>query len=139
VRTGKQFLPYPIKIIIKVVLSPKYFFRIFINDFRAYFGKSPCCTKMIFVARYPKSGTTWVENFISNIPGYNPRILNGPREVLRHHNLPVDAFKKIPHYGYSAIKTHIAPSSQNIEILVNNEVNRVVVIYRDPRDIAVSQ
>lgn len=136
---GRIFLPYPIKTLIKIILSPLYSLRIFFNDLYAYFGKNHGGSRVIFVAGYPKSGTTWVEKFVSNIPGYSPRILNGSREILRHHNLPEEAFKKIPHYAYSAIKTHITPSSQNIEILIKNGIKRVIVMYRDPRDIAVSQ
>lgn len=138
VRRLLRKLPAPVKVSIKVVLSPYYFFRIVINDVRAYFGYVPGDSRIIFVAGYPKSGTTWVENFISNIPGYNPRVLGGDREVLRFHGLPPDAFDKIPKHGYSSIKTHINPNDENIDILVRNGVNKVLVMYRDPRDIVVS-
>lgn len=139
VETGKELLPYTIKVFIKIALSPKYYLKIFLNDLKAYFGKCPGGTQILFVAGYPKCGTTWVENFISNIPGYNPRILYGDRDILRHHNLPVDAFIKFPAYGYSAIKTHILPSADNVEILINEGIEKIVIMYRDPRDIAVSQ
>lgn len=131
-------LPQPIKIVAKAILSPRYYFKILSNDVKALLGITSYPTKVIFVAGYPKSGTTWVENFISNIPGYNPRVLAGSREIIRQHNLPADAFSAIPRYAYSAIKTHITPSSQNIDILVKNGIHKVIVMYRDPRDIIVS-
>lgn len=131
-------LPQPIKNIAKAILSPRYHFKILVNDVKAMLGITSYPSKVIFVAGYPKSGTTWVENFISNIPGYNPRVLSGSREIIRQHNLPADAFSGIPRYGYSAIKTHITPSPQNIDILVRNGINKVIVMYRDPRDIIVS-
>lgn len=131
-------LPQPIKKIAKVILSPCYHFKILVNDVKALLGIMSYPTKVIFVAGYPKSGTTWVENFISNIPGYNPRVLAGSREIIRQHNLPADAFSAIPRYGYSAIKTHITPSTQNIDVLIKNGIQKVIVMYRDPRDIIVS-
>lgn len=131
-------LPRPVKTVAKAILSPRYYFKILVNDVKALMGIISYPSKVIFVAGYPKSGTTWVENFISNIPGYNPRILAGSVEIIRQHNLPPDAFSAIPKYGYSAIKTHVTPSSQNIDILVRNGIHKVIVMYRDPRDIIVS-
>ena len=130
--------PYLMRVIVKLILAPKYCFKIWKNDFTALMGRPPGGTRTIFVAGYPKSGTTWVENFISHIPGYNPRALYGDREVLRHHNLPEDAFVKIPKFGYSAIKTHVTPDAKNIDILIRSGVRKVLVMYRDPRDIVVS-
>ncbi len=132
------FLPYPIKVSIKATLAPKYSFRIIKNDFMAFMGRTPGKSRILFVAGYPKSGTTWVENFISHLPGYNPRVLGGDSELLRFHELPYNAFERIPKHGYSAIKTHINPSKHNIDILIKNGINRVLVMYRDPRDIVVS-
>ena len=77
------------------------------------FGSSFGEENILFVAGYPKSGTTWVENFISNIPGYNPRELNGDPEIIRLQNLPDDAFKWFPKSGYSSIKTHTNPNENN--------------------------
>lgn len=128
-----------IKITVKIIFSPTYYLKITSNDLRSFFGKKFGSNRTIFIAGYPKSGTTWVENFISNIPGYSPRILYGSRETLRQHNLPYNAFRMIPSFGYSAIKTHILPNSNNIKILKENKVDKVVIMYRDPRDIAVSQ
>ena len=79
-----------------------------------------------------------MENFISHIPGYNPRILGGSKDIIRQHNLPSEAFKTIPSYSYSAIKTHITPDERNIDVLRANGILKVLVMYRDPRDIIVS-
>jgi len=126
------------KSLVKVVLYPRYQFRILLNDLKSYFGISPGKEKTIFIAGYPKSGTTWMENFTSNIPGYNPRVLHGSREILRNHNLPIDAFSKIRAYQYSSIKTHISAREENLEILVKNNIKKIIVMYRDPRDIVIS-
>jgi len=138
IRKLAKKLPYPIKIIIKAFLFPKYYLRYFLNDFLAFFGHEFGKSNIIFVAGYPKSGTTWVENFIGNIPGYNPRILYGDLESIRQHNLPCNAFKYFPKHGYSSVKTHINPADANIEILRDKGIDKVVVMYRDPRDIVVS-
>lgn len=133
-----DFLPWQIKAPLKFIFSPIYYLKIASNDLRAYLGLTTYPIKTIFVAGYPKSGTTWVENFISSIPGYSPRILRGSRKILRRHDLPEDAFVGFPRRAYSAIKTHTAPKRSNIEILIKNGINKVVVMYRDPRDIIVS-
>ena len=102
------------------------------------FGSSFGEENILFVAGYPKSGTTWVENFISNIPGYNPRELNGDPEIIRLQNLPDDAFKWFPKSGYSSIKTHTNPNENNFAILKKANVQKILIMYRDPRDIVVS-
>ena len=135
----RNYLPNSVKVLIKVIFSPKYHMNIMINDTRSFFGKKYGDKKVIFVAGYPKSGTTWVENFISNLPGYSPRILGGSKEMIRHHHLPKSAFKKLQKFSYSSIKTHILPYSKNINILLNHNINKIIVMYRDPRDIAISQ
>ena len=135
----RNYLPNSVKALIKVIFSPKYHMNIMINDTRSFFGKKYGDKKVIFVAGYPKSGTTWVENFISNLPGYSPRILGGSKEMIRHHHLPKSAFKKLQKFSYSSIKTHILPYSKNINILLNHNINKIIVMYRDPRDIAISQ
>jgi len=135
---NKRLIFYYPKLFIRFLLSPLYFSRVFLNDLKAFFGIYSYSYKYIFIAGYPKSGTTWVENFISRIPGYNPRVLFGDADILRRHDLPVDTFSKIPSFGYSAIKTHIFPSMDNINILLDNGISKVVVMYRDPRDIIVS-
>jgi sulfotransferase 6B1 len=133
-----RYLPRWVKILIKFFLSPRYYCKIAINDLMAYFGSIPGEVKVIFVAGYPKSGTTWVENFVSSIPGYSPRVLGGDREVIRHHELPDDAFTHLPSYAYSSIKTHINPSAQSVKVLRSAGISKILVMYRDPRDVIVS-
>jgi len=133
-----KLLPYPLKLFLKTFLFPRYYFRYFFNDLLSFLGKNYGGSNIIFVAGYPKSGTTWVENFIANIPGYNSRIIQGPSEIIANHELPINSFDWVPLSGYSSIKTHINPSKNNINILIKNHIKKVVIISRDPRDIVVS-
>ena len=66
-------LPPILKLPIKIALRPFFYLRRLKNDLLSILGVRFGETNILFVAGYPKSGTTWVENFISNIPGYNPR------------------------------------------------------------------
>ena len=95
--------------------------------------------KIIFIAGLPKSGTTWVENFISRVPGYTPRTLTGDRGYINNHGIPMDGFQNFPENEYSCIKTHAEPTSKNLEALKANGVEKVIVQYRDPRDVAISR
>jgi hypothetical protein len=123
---------------IKFILNPIYCIRYLKNDLFSFFGIRYGGTNILFITGFPKSGTTWVESFISNIPGYNLRELCGNQEIIRHHNLPENAFKYFPKLGFSSIKTHINPNSENISILKKQNIKKILVMYRDPRDIAVS-
>ena len=93
---------------------------------------------ILLIAGFPKSGTTWVTNFVTRIPGYNLRQFSGDPEVVRHHNVPDDAFKWFSKSGYSILKTHINPNKRNLLILKKANVKKILVMYRDPRDVAVS-
>jgi len=128
----------PVKSFLKFIIDPFYFIRIFVNDIKSFAGIEPGKSRMIFIAGYPKSGTTWVESFVSYVPGYSPRILSGSIDIIRKHNLPESAFSRVPKYGFSSIKTHINPSENNINILVGAGIDKIIVMFRDPRDIVVS-
>lgn len=131
-------LLFLLKLPIKIVLRPIFYLKYFTNDLLSFSGISFGGSNILFIAGYPKSGTTWVENFFTRIPGYNPRQLGGEAEVIRHHNLPKDAFKWFPKSGYSSVKTHINPNKHNLSVLNKENIKKILIMYRDPRDIVVS-
>ena len=137
---GARFnkLPFFVKLPIKIALRPLYYVKYFTNDLLSFLGIRRSGTNILFITGFPKSGTTWVENFVTNIPGYNLRELSGEKEVISRHNMPDDAFKWFPKSGCSSIKTHINPNKANLSILKNANVKKILVMYRDPRDIVVS-
>ena len=57
-------------------------------------------------------------------------------EVIRHHNVPDDAFKWFLNQDINT-KTHINPNNRNLNLKKAN-VKKILVMYRDPRDVAVS-
>ena len=127
-----------IKLAIRIALRPLSYIKYAKNDLLSFLGIRFGDTNIVFIAGFPKSGTTWVTNFVTRIPGYNLRQFSGDPEVIRHHNVPDDAFKWFSKSGYSILKTHINPNNRNLSILKKANVKKILVMYRDPRDVAVS-
>lgn len=94
---------------------------------------------IIFVAGLPKSGTTWVENFLTMVGGYSIRPISGDPNIIINNDLPVNAFELFPEGEYSFIKTHANPSVQNIEVIKSAGITKILIMYRDIRDVTVSR
>lgn len=135
----KKYLKTTHQDISQIFLHPKYSLGIYKEDILSKLNYYNYKHRILFIAGLPKSGTTWVENFIFNIPGYCPRNLSGDPDVIIRQNLPVDAFEKVPSYGYSYFKTHVNPTEENFKVLRKASIAKVVVMYRDPRDVSVSR
>ena len=63
--------------------------------------------KHIFITGFPKSGTTWIENLVLNIPGYIPFIPGGDYKELRSHNLSGNSLNCLPRNVSVGIKSHL--------------------------------
>ena len=124
---------------ISFLKNPIYELRNIQEDFKSYLGKYNYPYRIIFIAGLPKSGTTWVENFFTKIPGYVIRSLAGDQECIKNHGIPENGFKHFPKRGYSCIKTHANPTIENFKSLNKNSIEKIIVIYRDPRDVAISR
>jgi len=127
-----------LKSIVKSFINPNYYLRIISNDIKSFLNIYNYKNKNIFVIGLPKSGTTLVENFLSNLPGYSPRILLGHQKNLREGKLSLYSFDMLFRFQHSFFKTHIIPTEYNINCLLKNNIKKVVFMYRDPRDIVVS-
>ena len=132
-------LPWPVKRAVLQISHPAHRIEILRRDHYARRGFYHYPHRILFVAGIPKSGTTLVENFLFQIPGYCPRELSGDTGVLNAKNLPSNAFEHVPPDRYSFFKTHVNPTDRNIEVMRRAGIRRVVVMFRDPRDIAISR
>lgn len=124
---------------INLLKNPIYEIKNIQEDFKSYFGKYNYPHRIIFIAGLPKSGTTWVENFFTKIPGYVIRSLSGDQKYINNHGIPSNGFKYFPKKCYSCIKTHANPTIENFKALNKNGIDKIIVIYRDPRDVAISR
>lgn len=98
--------------------------------------------KVLFVAGLPKSGTTWVEKMLASFPGFHELLIP---EVAAHEmatggshdfELPEDFFSRFRDM-LVLTKMHVHGSRHNARVLREAGV-RYVVLYRDLRDVAVS-
>jgi len=86
----------------------------------------------------PLSGTTKVKNMCSMIPGYFSRYTPMDYRIAVNQNISDSAFRYTPNWSYSLFKTHLNPNKKNIDIIKKNGVKKVVVTYRDLRDVVIS-
>ena len=108
------------------------------NDLRARAGAYNYPHKVIFVAGLPKSGTTWVQNQLARVPGYNIRRLHDPQGALGTGDISDSVFRALPASGYSVVKTHTRHTPANFEI-IRRHVPKFIVMIRDLRDMCVSR
>ena len=125
--------------IIDLIRNPKKFYRDLINDLQALTGKYNYPYHKIFIIGLPKSGTTRIENFFYNIPGYASRPIYGDPWIILNQDLPENAFKYFSDKLYSYAKTHTNPNENNLKVLNRNKIEKIILIYRDPRDVAISR
>lgn len=110
------------------------------KGYREFGSQYPQST--LFVAGLPKSGTTWVEKMISSYQGFHELIVP---DVTRHeiqsggshdYDLPNDMFTRFDK-ALVLTKMHVHGSMHNVELLRTSNI-RYVILYRDLRDVAVS-
>jgi hypothetical protein len=94
---------------------------------------------ILFIAGMPMSASTWVKNLLARIPGYYTRHTPMPKEVAYNQNICDSAFSYHPIDGYTIYKTHLNPTNENLECIFNNGVKKVVITYRDLRDVAIAR
>ena len=87
----------------------------------------------------PMSATTTVKNMCGMIPGYFTRYSPMPYKIAVKQDISNSAFRYTPKWSYTLFKTHLNPSDKNLEIIKRNGVKKVVVTYRDLRDVALSR
>ena len=130
----------------KIIFNPHLFliklfynFKRFFSDLSAFFGKYKYKHNIIFLAGMPMSATTLVKNMFGLIPGYYTRRTPMPFDVFINSNICDSAFKNCPKWGYTLFKTHLKPLEENINIIRSHNVKKVIVTYRDLRDVSLSR
>ena len=108
-------------------------------DCCSYFGYYNYPYQIIFLAGQPMSATTWVKNLMACIPGYYSRSTPMPYDITVRQDFVDSAFKYAPSKGYSLYKTHLNPSKDNLDCIERNGVKKIVITYRDFRDVVISR
>ena len=85
------------------------------------------------------SATTKVKTMCGRINGYFTRYSPMPENILLNQDIAHSAFRYCPSWSYTLFKTHLNPWKENIEIIKKNNVKKVVVTYRDLRDVVVAR
>jgi len=134
------------KNLIRIIFNPHLIvIRLYYNllrlfsDIAALFGKYKYKYNIIFLAGMPMSATTLVKNMFGFIPGYYTRYTPMPYETQIKADISQTAFRYCPKWGYTLFKTHLNPWDSNINIIKKNNVKKVIVTYRDLRDVSLSR
>ena len=117
----------------------KYYIKRNIADLRSYHGYFNYPYKIIFLAGMPMSATTWMKNLIARIPGYYSRPISIPYDIAVRQDIVDSAFKYAPSKGYALYKTHLNPNKDNLDCIERNGVKKIIVTYRDLRDVVISR
>ncbi len=107
-------------------------------DLLCYFGFYNNLPRIIFVAGMALGGSTWIKNLLARIPGVFTRPTPMPHEVAYRQDICDSAFSCFPRRGHTLLKTHLNPSRDNIDCISRNGVEKVLVTYRDLRDVVIS-
>ena len=104
----------------------------------------PAKNKLLLVG-YPKSGNTWLGYMLSYllnaeyIEAYNLRFGQGYTKDERVFKLTSGNIDGRSHTGYSSvIKSHAYPATKETFVRFPKLTDKIVLIIRDPRDVAVS-
>ncbi len=141
--TLMQKLPRPLGVALKwLMVYPRFWVQRAAahRGFREYGSRYP--HPLLFVAGMPKSGTTWLERMLSAYPGYQDLLIPAATfaelrgEAGHLFELPAHAFARLRRC-LVLTKMHCPGSSGNASVLREAGAPHVI-LYRDPRDVAVS-
>lgn len=122
-----------------LVIRISYVLKRILYDIYFLFFKDKYKYKIIFLAGLPMSATTKLKNMCGRINGYFSRSNPTPEKIWLNQDISNETFKYCPSWSYSLLKTHLNPKDENIEIIKNNNVKKVIVSYRDLRDVVVAR
>lgn len=123
---------------ILVLYRLKYNIKRIIADILYPFGYSNYSHHIIFLAGMALGGSTWMKQLLSGIPGVFTRPTPMPKDIATMQNICDSAFSRVSKHGNTLFKTHLNPTKENVDCLLRNGVEKILVTYRDLRDVAVS-
>jgi len=134
-KNGLIAISHPILLTKRITYNLKRGF----SDTLAHFDYYKYPNKIIFLAGMAMSASTWMKNLCGRIPGYYSRSIPMPIEISYYQNICDSAFNYVPSKGYSLIKTHLNPTQENLECIRRNGVDKILITYRDLRDVVLSR
>lgn len=124
--------------------SPKYLHQKITVDFKkdSIAKKIKKNFHIVWCAGLPKSGTTLIENILSQLPmvqGNNSMLRIYDNSNLDHvHGITENMFKKFPRNKITYVKTHSHFSEKYIDI-ANKYNSKIIISLRDIRDAMISR
>jgi len=135
IQVGKQVVAQPHWAVYRL----GYNTRRTVSDVLYPFGYCHYPHRIIFLAGMALGATTWIKNLLARVPGIYTRSTPMPDEIRDNQDICDSAFSRIPKYGNTLFKTHLNPTQGNIDCILRNGVEKVIVSYRDLRDVAISR
>ncbi|MBT3235620.1 MAG: hypothetical protein HN353_06700 [Bdellovibrionales bacterium] len=108
-------------------------------DIKARRGDIQYPHNIIFLAGMGLSGSSWLKNILGHIPGYYTRRTPIPYDIAYRQDICDSAFKYTSSDTYSLFKTHLNPKKENLDCIRRNGVDKIIVLYRDFRDVILSE
>ena len=62
-----------------------------------------------------------------------------PYDIAVNQDICQSAFRYVPSWSYTLFKTHLNPWEKNINLIKKNNVKKVIVSYRDLRDVVIAR
>ncbi|MEW6113609.1 MAG: sulfotransferase domain-containing protein [Thermodesulfobacteriota bacterium] len=106
------------------------------DSYMAHLHKWP--HKVIFIAGMPKSGTTWLEQLLGEIPAYRVREVHDPCGCVINHDVCDAVFAGLPWNLYSVVKLHTRYTTENLQVIDKFNLH-TIVMFRDLRDQCISR
>ncbi|MBZ0166156.1 MAG: sulfotransferase domain-containing protein [Candidatus Omnitrophica bacterium] len=108
-------------------------------DILYIFGINRYRYRIVFLAGMALGATTWIKNLFARVPGYYTRPDPMPEDIRYNQDICDSAFSRTPKMGNTLFKTHLNPTQENVDCIFRNDVEKVIVSYRDLRDVAISR
>jgi adenylylsulfate kinase len=95
-------------------------------------------SRVLFVAALPKSGSTWLANMLSMVPGFERAPVEDPTRSVYMHDITPLVFDLLPPGKNLVLKLHTRHTPYNLRTLLSR-TKKFVVLFRDLRDVCVSR